>query len=181
MGSVGQEDDHKAKIPTTIDHGRLAALELVTMSAVSGSVAALARLNVFEALAKAGDDAPLTTSELAERALPGKSINLAYLGRLLRMAAGQRILREVVATGDDGALERRYALEPLGRFLVDDEENGSLVHLLLTYQSPGAFLQTWEHLHESVLDDKIQPFARAHGVNAWEYGKQNAQFDKVMK
>ncbi|KAG0579947.1 hypothetical protein KC19_4G137000 [Ceratodon purpureus] len=181
MGSVGETE----KVPTTIDRVRLDAFQLVTMSALPGALAALARLNIFEALAKAGDDAQLTAAELAERALPGKSINMSYLSRLLRMVSGKNILREVVTTTGDKngapvAVERRYALEPIARFLVDDPERGSFVHLLLTYQSPGAFLQTWEHLHESVLDDAIQPFARAHGMNAWEFGKHNPQFDKVF-
>ena len=95
------------------------------------------------------------------------------------MVAGVEILREVVTTAANGDVDRRYAMEPIARYLVDDAEHGSFVHLLLAYHHPGGFQQTWEHLHESVLDDTVQPFARAHGMNAWEYGKQNSKFDEV--
>ena len=182
MGSTGEGVDGRmqAKVPIIMDPVRQKAHQLVTMGAVPGTVAALARLNVFDTLAKAGDDAQLTAPEIAERAFPGKTISVTYLGRLLRMVAAKKILREVVTTDAHGAVtERRYALEPIARFLVDDPDKGSFLNLLLAYQHPGAFMQTWEHVHESVLDDSIQPFARAHGTNAWEYGKQNPQFDKV--
>ncbi|KAG0577207.1 hypothetical protein KC19_5G139200 [Ceratodon purpureus] len=162
------------------DKVRTDALQLVTMSAIPGAVAALARLNIFQALGRAGDDAVLTVRELAALALPGKAINITYLARLLRLMAAKKVLREVVAVGDDGDVtERRYALEPIGRFLVDE----AFLPLLLTFQSSG-FLQTWEHIHESVLDDSIAPFTRAHGVNAWEYFQQNPElgvtFNKAM-
>jgi caffeic acid 3-O-methyltransferase len=152
--------------------------QLMTMSAIPAAVAALARLNVFQALAQAGPDALLTASELAALAVPGKSINVSYLARLLRMMAGQRILREVATLGEEGeATERRYGLEPIARFLVDDGD--SFLPLLLAYQDPG-FLYTWEHIHESVLDDSVAPFTRAHGVDAWEYAKQNPEFDRLF-
>ena len=162
------------------DKVRTDALQLVTMSAIPGAVAALARLNIFQALGRAGDDAVLTVRELAALALPGKAINITYLARLLRLMAAKKVLREVVSVGDDGDVtERRYALEPIGRFLVDE----AFLPLLLTFQSSG-FLQTWEHIHESVLDDSIAPFTRAHGVNAWEYFQQNLEvgvtFNKAM-
>jgi len=76
--------------PTTIDSGRLAVLQLVTTDAVPGTLAALARLNVFEALAREGDGAQLTVPEIAALAMPGKHINVAYLGRLLRMMSAKK-------------------------------------------------------------------------------------------
>jgi caffeic acid 3-O-methyltransferase len=116
--------------------------------------------------------------ELAALAVPGKSINVSYLARLLRMMAGKRILREVAILGEEGeATERRYGLEPIARFLVDDGD--SFLPLLLTFQDPFVSY-TWEHVHESVLDDSVAPFTRAHGVDAWEYGKQNPEFDRLF-
>lgn len=167
-----------APIPTNLDPVRLAALELVMLSSLPGTLAALARLNVFEALSKAGPNAELTPAEIAALALPGKSINITYLSRLLRTISGKKILREIVTTGT--TTERRYALEPIARFLVDDKEKGSFVHFLLLYQNDG-FLRCWERLHESVLDDSVEPFARAHeGMHLWEIGRQNAEFNKLL-
>jgi hypothetical protein len=120
----------------------------------------------------------LTASELAALAVPGKSINVSYLARLLRFMAAKRILREVATVGEEGeAKERRYGLEPIARFLVDDGD--SFLPLLLTFQDPFVSY-TWEHVHESVLDDSVAPFTRAHGVDAWEYGKQNPEFDRLF-
>jgi hypothetical protein len=149
---------------------------MASMVAIPGAAAALARLNVFQALAQAGDDAALTPLELAARAMPGKAINVSYLARLLRMMAGKKVLREIVTAGDDGTVtERRYALTPMGRSLVDD-----FLHMLLMQQFPGALLPVWEHIHEAVLDDSVEPFVRAHGVSTWEYNKSNPAFDKVF-
>lgn len=63
---------------------------------------------------------------------------------------------------------------------MDDPEKGSFVNLLLAYHEDG-LRKAWSHVHESVLDDSMQPFARAHGgLNAWEYGKRNPKFDTVF-
>lgn len=168
-----------AKAATNMDKVRMDAFQLVTMSAIPGAVAAVARLNIFQALAQAGDDVLLTAAELAALALPGKAINVIYLARLLRMMAAQKILREIVTFGDDGAAtERRYGLEPIARYLVDDPDNGSFLGLLLTLESSNGFLQTWEHIHESVLDDAISPFVRTHGADLFEFGEQNPAFGK---
>ena len=165
-----------AKAPTSnMDSVRVAASNLVTMAAIPGAVAALVRLNVFNALARAGDGAVLTAPEIAALALPGKATNLTYLSRLLRMVAAKKILREVVV--DDGA--RRYGLAPIGRFLVDDSDRGSFAPLLLTLQG-GVCLRTWAHVHESVVDDSVAPFSRAHGVSAWEYGRQHLEYGELF-
>jgi len=171
-------------IPTTLDPARVAAMELVTLSCLPGALTALVRLNVFEALSKAGPNAELTPAEIAALALPGKSINITYLSRLLRMISGncKKILREIGTTGPTtGAItERRYALEPIARFFIDDKEKGSFLHLLLLGQNDG-FLRCWAGLHESVVDDSVQPFRRAHeGMNAWEFGKRNPEFDSLF-
>ena len=63
---------------SSMDRVRYDALRLVTSSAVPGALAAVVRLNVFEALAAAGDGAQLTAEEIMARALPGKAVNLSY-------------------------------------------------------------------------------------------------------
>jgi caffeic acid 3-O-methyltransferase len=149
-------------VPVRSNGDRIAALELVTMAVVPGAALALARLNVFEALAQAGDGAHLTAAELAARAVPGRSIDVANLERLLRMVSGVNVLREGEVDG-----ERSYALAPVGRFLVEDAEHGSFLDVLKLQQS-SQYLQALDHLHESVLDASITPHVRAHGMPAWE-------------
>lgn len=185
MNSASSCSGVQAKLPGSIDSARMAAYELVHMAFIPGAVAALARLNIFAALAQAGDDAELTAAEVAALALPGKSstLNVTYLERLLRMMCAKKVLREVVTTGRNGSVtERRYGLEPIGRFLVDDAERGSFVHIL----GLGKYTLGLEHLHESVLDDSIQPFTRAHGLDGtFEYGKLDPEicevFNKAME
>lgn len=167
MSGAGDVAGAQANPPASLDRARVAAYELVTMAAIPGVALALARLNVFDALAHAGDDALLTAPELAALALPGKRADLTNLTRLLRMMAATKILREVV---DED--ERRFALTPVGRLLVDDEERGTFLPLLDNMQSP-EFLLSLEHLHESVLDPAVVPFTRAHGVLPWEFMQQH--------
>ncbi len=85
------------------------------------------------------------------------------------MMAANKILREIATADDEGEVTgRRYALTPMGLFLVDDRSTGSFLRMLLMSQAPGAILATWEHIHESVLDGSVEPFVRAHGVDMWE-------------
>lgn len=171
---MGGSGVHEARAPTTIDPVRLAALKLVTSSSVPGALAALARLNVFEVLAHKSD---LTAVEIVSEVANGRALNVEYVSRLLRMLSGRQILRETVDTGKG---ERRYALEPIARYLVDDAENGSFLHLLHTYQHWG-YLGAYGHIDESVIDDSVQPFARANGgLNAWEFGKRNPDADVMF-
>lgn len=171
MSRAGEDvGAQQASAPASIDRDRVAAYELVTMAAIPGAALALARLNVFEALAGAGDDALLTAPELAALAVPGKRADVTNLTRLLRMMAATKILREVV----DEENSRRFALTRLGRVLVGDAERGSFLPLLDTMHSP-EFLRSLEHLHESVLDPAVQPFLRAHGVPGFEFMKQHPE------
>lgn len=162
-------------VPVRSNGDRIAAMELVTMAVVPGAALALARLNVFEALAQAGDGAQLTAAELAARAVPGKSIDVTNLERLLRMMSGVNVLRETSGTGG----EYRYALEPVGRFLVEDPEHGSFLDMLRLLQS-SQYLQALDHMHESVLDSSITPHIRAHGMSAWDYFKLHDDRNEIM-
>ena len=171
---------------SAVDKARLDALQLTSVATIPGVAAALARLNVFEALAQAGDDAALTAQELADRAsMPGKAIKVTYLARLLRMMAAKKILREdVVSVGDDGEVtERRYAFTAMGRFLVEDQTRGSFGPMLMLFQAT-EFKQVWEHLHETVVDDSVDTFRRANGATIWEYKRQHPElstlFDSAM-
>lgn len=164
-----------------IDSARLAAFELVTNSVlVPCAAAALARLHVFEALAGTGDGAQLTADEIAAKALPGKAINVTYLERLLRFMSVSQILSETTVKGGDGQAEHRYALAPIGRFLVEDAAGGSLVTLLQVCESP-AMLSVWDHLDAAILDVTVPPFARAHGgLNVWEYSQRNREWGEMI-
>lgn len=106
----GREDDnhvgsdasiqpkHHEKLQPLPEHDiysvRLAAYELANLSVVPATLAALVRLNIFETLAMAHCSQRM--QELARLAMPGKPINVAYLGRMLRMMSSQKILSEVV-------------------------------------------------------------------------------------
>jgi hypothetical protein len=133
MSGAGDDAGAHANPPVSIDRDRVAAYEIVTMAAILG--AALARLNVFEALAHTGDDAFLTAPELTALALPGKRTDLTNLTRLLRMMAATKILREVVDK-TPSVTECRFALTPVWRLLVDDAERGSFLPLLDAVQTP---------------------------------------------
>ena len=107
----------------------------------------------------------------------GKPLNVIYLERMLRCLTTVKLFRETVTiTTPTSPPERRYALTPLSHFFVRNGDGVSMSPLLSTVMDP-VMLAPLDHLHEVVADHTVSPFKRAHGVDAWEYGKRDARFD----
>lgn len=161
--------------------GRIAAMALITGGTIPAAVEALIKLDVFEAFARAGTNhgaqCSMTTQEIANLAMPGKSINTAYLERLLRILASHKVFSETVTPPClDGTNEeerepiRRFGLTPISKCFVKNDTAGSLAQYLLFRETP--FMRTcYNHIHEAVLENKPdhEPFKMAHGMHAWEY------------
>ena len=82
------------------EQGRIAAMALITGGPIPAAVACLVKLDVFEAFARAGTNnngaqLSMTAQEIANLAMPGKSINVAYLERLLRILASHKVFSEL--------------------------------------------------------------------------------------
>jgi caffeic acid 3-O-methyltransferase len=185
------------------EQGRIAALMLTLGGVVPAAITALLKLDVFEAFGRAAGNDPnnngaqgasLTAQEIADVAMPGKSINMGYLERLLRMLASHNVFRETVApcSSDAAANElvnpiRRFALTPISKCMVKNDTVGSLVDVML-FREQSYPRTTYARIHEAVLENKPdhEPFKIVHGMHLWEYEAQrkNAQeaelFNQMM-
>lgn len=183
MGGGGDDSALHKKMQASsndMNSARIAAAGLVLTSTTPNSLGSLVRLNILEALAAAGEGARLTSGELAQLARPGEPINVKYLERLLRLVSCKQILSEVVTTRADGQVERRFGMEPIGKFFVADAENGSFANWLLWSLSPSV-VSTWDSLDEYMVNDTLSAFERAHGgLDMWEYGQRNPEFDATF-
>ena len=172
------------------EQGRIAAMALTLADIVPAAITALVKLDVFEALGRAAKNnhnhnnnngaqaaASLTAQEIANLAMPDKSINTGYLERLLRILVSYNVFSETVVAPAAAANEidpiRRFGLTPISRNFVKNDTAGSLVHSLLFRQqaSPGT---PYSHIHEAVLENgpNREPFKIAHGMHKWELEAQ---------
>jgi hypothetical protein len=171
------------------EQGRIAAMTLTMGDVVPAAITALVKLDVFEAFGRAGNNnnnngaqASLTAQEIATLAMPGKSINMGYLERLLRILASHKVFSETVAPCLDDANKldpiRRFGLTPISKSLVKNDTAGSLAHSLVLREQTFPMM-TFSRIHEAVLENKPdhEPFKIAHGMHIWEYEAQqkNAQ------
>ena len=171
------------------EQGRIEAMALITVSNIPAAIVALVKLDVFEAFARAGnnnngDQLSMTAQEIANIAMPGKSMHMDYLERLLRILASHKVLSETVTPCLDGTNEleriRRFALTPISKCFVKNDAAGSLAQFLLLAESP--FLKrSYDHIHKAVLENKPdhEPFKMAHGMHLWEHHSQNKNAQEV--
>ena len=168
-----------ASVTSEDEQGRIAAMALITGGTIPAAVAALVKLDVFEAFARAGANdngaqVSLTAQEIANLAMPGKSINMDYLERLLRILASHKVFSETVTPCLDGTnkLEpiRRFGLTPISKCFVKNDTAGSLAQFVVFRERPFR-MASYHHIHEAVLENKPdhEPFKMAHGMHAWEY------------
>ena len=190
---VGWHDHTSSSITASVtsedEQGRIAAMALVTGGTIPAAVAALVKLDVFEAFARAGANdtdaqVSLTAQEIANLAMPGKSMHMDYLERLLRILASHKVFSETVTPCFDSTnkLEpiRRFGLTPISKCFVKNDTAGSLAQFLLLNDSP--FLRrSYDHIHEAVLENKPdhEPFKMAHGMHAWEHHAQQKNAQEV--
>ena len=168
-----------ASITSDDEHGRMAAMAIVMGDTIPAAVTALVRLDVFEAFARAGTNnngaqLSMTAQEIANLAMPGKSMNVAYLERLLRILASHKVFSETVTPCLDGTdkLEpiRRFGLTPISKCFVKNDTAGSLAQFVV-FRDASFVSKSLRHIHEAVLENKPdhEPFKMAHGMHLWEY------------
>ena len=176
---AGCKNDTSASITSDEDQqGRIAAMALITGGTIPAAVEALIKLDVFEAFARAGANgaqSSMTAQEIANLAVPGKSINTAYLERLLRILASHKVFSETVTPCLDGTNSevepiRRFGLTPISKCFVKNDTTGSLAQLAVCGDDP-AGMASYHHIHEAVLENKPdhEPFKMANGMHVYEY------------
>ncbi|VVB10776.1 unnamed protein product [Arabis nemorensis] len=110
-------------------------------------------LDVLDTIAAVGNDAWLSSSEIA-LGFPTKPTNpeaSVLLDRMLRLLSSHSVLKcRMVETGENDQTrktQRVYAMEPVCTFFLNrGDDSGSLMSLFMLFQSQ-VFFKTWYALH----------------------------------
>nr|XP_043631735.1 caffeic acid 3-O-methyltransferase [Erigeron canadensis] len=153
----------------------LFAMQLASASVLPMVLKSAIELDLLETIAKAGEGAYVSPSELAAQ-LPSKANPEApvMLDRICRLLASYSVLTCTLKDGE----ERLYGLAPVCKYLVKNQDGVSMAPLLLMNQDK-ILMESWYHLKDAVLDGGI-PFNKAYGMTAFEYHGKDPRFNKVF-
>ncbi|KAK4858718.1 hypothetical protein QYF36_020879 [Acer negundo] len=123
-------------------------------------------------------DQPITLPELvsALKIQPTKASCIYRLMRLL-VHSGFFCVTKKSTTHDE---EEAYSLTPSSRLLLKDNSNCLSTFVLAMHDS--AFSTPWQSLAGWFREDGhiTTPFESAHGLNFWDYGEQNPEFNTLF-
>ncbi|KAK5830378.1 hypothetical protein PVK06_014172 [Gossypium arboreum] len=139
------------------------AAQIVNSYVLPMSMNAAIQLDVFEIMAKAGPDAKLSPNEIVAQ-LPTKNPEApSMLDRLLRVIACHIIISCSMAYDEEGNPHRLYALTPVSRFFVRNEDGVSLAPMMTLIQDK-VFLDSWE-------EPEVQPCFQHRNDEPHHFGK----------
>ena len=135
--SYGEDDD------TVMEQQHYAyAMELATLAVVPMTLQAAFELGVFEILAKAGNGAELSSTEIAAKITTTNPEASLMIDRILRLLASHAVVGCSLASDEDGNVQRLYSLTPVSKYYVRNEDGVSLGPLLTLLQDK-VLLHTW--------------------------------------
>ncbi|KAK3446033.1 hypothetical protein EUGRSUZ_A01796 [Eucalyptus grandis] len=117
---------------------------------------------------------PVTLAQIARSIEGSPSPDLPYLSRVMRLLVRRNIF-SVHRPSDGGDL--LYSLTDLSRWLVRDSEL-NLVPMVIMENHP-LQLAPWHCLGQCVREGGIA-FQKAHGVEIWEFARDNPEFNKIF-
>ncbi|KAG6667209.1 caffeic acid 3-O-methyltransferase-like [Carya illinoinensis] len=135
-------------------------------------------LDIFEILAKAGPGAQLSPSQISAEMPTTNPEAPKMLDRILRMLASHSVLSCFAGVDDTGSFQRLYALSPVSKHFVPDQDGVSFRPVMALLQDK-VFLASWSKLKDAILEGGI-PFDRVHGMSAFEYLGMDPRFNKVF-
>ncbi|CAL9200603.1 unnamed protein product [Musa hybrid cultivar] len=148
-------------------------------------------LGLLQIIVKSGPDTPLSSEEIAAQ-LPSENPEAAaaWVDRILRLLAANKIVGCVVEAGADDRRSRKYSMAPICKYLTENED-GSLANLLLMHHDK-VFLDlwyyshsllerelTWHYLKGSVVDGRL-PVMAAYGMSCFDYQSTDPRFNKIF-
>ncbi|KAJ3690537.1 hypothetical protein LUZ61_019701 [Rhynchospora tenuis] len=158
------------------------AWQLTTASILPMTLKAALELDLIEILV-AGCGRPsgkptMTAADVASH-LEARSPKAAMmLDRILRLLAAYNIVTCTAETDEDGKLTWRYGPAPVCKWLTKNEEGVSMASLVLMNQDK-IFMESWNHLKDTVLDGGI-PFNKAYGMTSFEYCGKDARCNQLF-
>ncbi|XP_038695131.1 caffeic acid 3-O-methyltransferase 1-like [Tripterygium wilfordii] len=156
------------------------AMQLVNSSVLPMVMHAAIELEVFEILAKAGEGAKLSSSEIAKQ-MPTKNPDAPMMiDRILNLLAAHSVLACSVDDGGrgTGSPQRLYGLTPVSNYFVMNKDGVSLGRMMALIQDK-VFLDIWSQLKDAVLEGGV-PFNRAYGMNVFDYAGKDSRFNQVL-
>nr|AJP60197.1 flavonol 3-O-methyltransferase [Dysosma versipellis] len=143
------------------------AMEVMNSLAFPMTMRAIVDLGVLDIIAKAGEGAQLSPSEIAAQLATKNPEAADMLDRMMRLLACHSILNCSISIREDGKVERLYGLEPVCKYYVKDKNGSSFAPCLALMQHPD-LVQSWYHLKDAVLEGGV-PFERAYGMQVFDY------------
>ncbi|KAG2725722.1 hypothetical protein I3760_01G079700 [Carya illinoinensis] len=135
-------------------------------------------LDIFEILARAGPGAKLSPSHISAEMLTTNPEAPKMLDRILRMLASHSVLSCYAGADDAGSFQRLYALSPVSKHFVPDQDGASFRPMMALIQDKVS-LASWSQLKDAILEGGI-PFDRVHGMSTFEYLGMDPRFSKVF-
>ncbi|KAL7105833.1 hypothetical protein ACP275_07G070200 [Erythranthe tilingii] len=160
----------------------LFATQLAMAAVFPAALKTAVELDLFELIKKSGSGAAVSARELAAQ-LPAAANPDAHvmLDRILRLLTSYSVLNSSprnLPHGGGGGVELVYSLAPVCKYLTKNEDGVSVSPFLLLIQDQ-VLQKSWDNLKDAVLDGGV-PFAKAYGMNVFEYGDTDPRFNKVF-
>lgn len=114
------------------------AMQLTTSIALPMSIRGAIELGIFEVIAKAGEGAKLSASEIAARIQSKNQDAPVMLDRILRILATHSVLDCSVFCG-----VRVYSLVPVSKYFVPNQDGVAPLNALAAFMNDKVFLDSW--------------------------------------
>ncbi|CAH1447197.1 unnamed protein product [Lactuca virosa] len=159
---------------------------LRVMQMVAGTVLPMVmktaiELDLFEIMVKLtnhGHCGQFTSSDIVS-CLPTQNPQTPIIiERILRYLATKSILTSKFCTDENGVTKKLYAMTPICKYFVSNEEGASFANFFL-FQNDKVVIDSWHHLKDAVLEGGT-PFNKAHGENIFEYQAKDKRFGKLF-
>ncbi|KAL8048489.1 hypothetical protein ABFX02_07G069700 [Erythranthe guttata] len=137
-------------------------------------------LKFMHLIKKSGSGAAVSAWELAAQ-LPAAANPNAHvmLDRILRLLTSYSVLNSSPRNlPGSGGVDLVYTLAPVFKYLTKNEDVVCVSPFLLLIQDQ-VLQKSWDNLKDAVLDGGV-PFAKAYGMNVFEYGDKDPRFNKVF-
>lgn len=162
----------------------VSALQIIESGSLSMVLKAVAELDVFGIMAKAGQGQDqghqLFAKEIVDQLQPAvRNPNAAsMLDRMLRLLATHSVVSCSVGPDSAGRVERRYGLAPLSKLFVEDENAVSLGPLL-SFVTDSVMRTPWNKIKDALVEGGI-PMSMVYGVRPFDYFAADPRLNEVF-
>nr|AFK49182.1 unknown [Lotus japonicus] len=173
MSSNSKQNQHSVEV-TEVDDAYPIALSLCFSRIFPAILNAAVDLNLFDIIAKAqkSSGSSLSAAEIASH-LPFQHSELAIrLERMLPVLASFSLLTCSIRTTEGGNRERVYAISPVGKYFISDNNEGSLGPLSALMHR--GFRDIWNDVKDAIVDpNNNNQFKNAYGSLPFQYMEKN--------